>query len=67
MSWVCVSTCVFESDPRCSQSSFNKCGLIPLSLSFLNGLVHLKCLCDLLTYRKLKDLLLEFSLRKFLQ
>lgn len=67
MFWVCVTTCVFESDPRCSQSSFNKCGLIPLSPSFLNGLVHLKCLYDLLTSRKLKDLLLEISFREFLQ
>lgn len=58
---VCESTCVFESDPRCSQSSLNKCGLIPVSPSFPNGLVHLKCLYDLSTYHKLIDL----SLRLF--
>lgn len=59
MPWVSVSTCVFESDPRCSQSSLNKCGLILISPSFPNGLVHLECLFDLLTQCKLKYLLLE--------
>lgn len=30
----CVSTCVFQSEPRCFCSSLNKCGLIPLSPLF---------------------------------
>lgn len=46
---LCV--CRVESDPRCFQSSLNKCGLIPLSPSFLHDLLHPKCLCDPSTYR----------------
>lgn len=55
--WASVSTRVFESEPRCSHSSLNKCGLIPISSYFPNGLFLHQCLRNLSTRCKLKGLI----------